>query len=190
MKVIKLGGSLIKDKNVLYQCLNSIERNYSDKVIIVPGGGVFADQVRIMQQQWHFDDETAHQMALLAMQQMALLFNSIKRMFIVANTVSAIKQTLQDYSVVIWSPNCQELDLAGIRENWDVSSDSLAAWLATQLKVTELIIVKSAEIPLQTSIQQMQEMGLLDKAFSEFTQSSSYKISLINKNKFNEYFRI
>jgi aspartokinase-like uncharacterized kinase len=190
MKVIKLGGSLINDEPALHQCLNSIERNHSDKVIIVPGGGVFADQVRLMQQQWKFDDKTAHQMAILAMQQMALLLNSIKRTFIVTHTISAINQALLDCSVVIWSPDIKELDFSGIRACWDVTSDSLAAWLAGQLSATELIIVKSAEIPLQANIQQMQEAGLLDKAFNEFTQSSSYKISIINKNKFNEYFLI
>ncbi len=190
MKVIKLGGSLINDESALHQCLQSIELFHSEKVIIVPGGGVFADQVRLMQKQWKFDDVIAHQMAILAMKQMALLIKGIKRTFVLADTVAAIKLALMNCAVVIWSPDVEELDCDGIRASWDVTSDSLAAWLAGQLSATELIIVKSAEIPLQANIQQMQEAGLLDKAFNEFTQSSPYKISLINKNRFNEYFLI
>ncbi len=190
MKVIKLGGSLINDESALHQCLQSIELFHSEKVIIVPGGGVFADQVRLMQKQWKFDDVIAHQMAILAMKQMALLINSIKPTFVLADTVSAIKLALMNCAVVIWSPDVEELDYHNIRPSWDVTSDSLAAWLAGQLSVTELIIVKSAEVPIKENIPEMQEAGLLDQAFVEFTQSSSYKISIINKNKFNEYFLI
>ena len=60
MIVIKLGGSLTHSK-ALINCLNKIELRYQGRaVIIVPGGGAFADQVRLAQQQWQFDEVTAH----------------------------------------------------------------------------------------------------------------------------------
>ena len=71
MIVIKLGGSLAYSKTLI-DCLNKIQQRYQGRaVIIVPGGGAFADQVRRAQQHWQFDDITAHHMAILAMQQMA-----------------------------------------------------------------------------------------------------------------------
>ena len=71
MIVVKLGGSL-SQSDALVKCLNSVEQNYQGRaVVIVPGGGAFADQVRLTQQRWQFDDKTAHRMAILAMQQMA-----------------------------------------------------------------------------------------------------------------------
>jgi len=82
MKVIKLGGSLMKDSAVLIDCLNTIEQKYIDKIVLVPGGGVFADQVRSVQQQWGFNDQIAHQMALISMHQMALLFKSFQQSFV------------------------------------------------------------------------------------------------------------
>ena len=168
----------------LTHCLNTIEQKACNKVVIVPGGGLFADQVRLAQQQWQFDDVCAHQMALLAMQQMALLLKSIKPEFVLVNRVSNIKK---NPSVIIWSPDISELNLCDVKASWDVTSDSLAAWLANQLQAEELILIKSAQVPEQQTIRQMQEQGLLDKAFSEYVKNALYKIILINKHCFNEH---
>ena len=187
MKVIKLGGSLMDDAAVLTQCLNTIKQKTKEHIVIVPGGGMFADQVRSVQKQWGFDDNIAHQMAILAMQQMALLYKSINQYFFLAENISMIKQALINHSVVIWSPDIRELNSASVEASWDITSDSLSAWLANQLMASELILVKSAEIPFELSIQDMQQHGLLDRAFNEFIKNSSYKITLINKHRFNEY---
>lgn len=173
----------MNDVESLTQCLNTIEQKVKDNVVIVPGGGVFADQVRVAQKYWQFNDEIAHEMAILAMQQMALLFKSIKPNFLVSNTVS-IKAANK---VVIWSPDIQQLNQAGVEASWDITSDSLAAWLAMQIQADELILVKSAKVPKNITTDQMQEQGLVDKAFDQFTQNSSYNIVLLNKYSFNEY---
>jgi len=183
MRVIKLGGSLMSDVESLMQCLNTIEQKLKDRVVIVPGGGLFADQVRVAQKQWQFDDEIAHEMAILAIQQMALLFKSIKPSFLISNTVSITPNN----KVIIWSPDIQLLNQNAIKASWDITSDSLAAWLANQIQANELILVKSAEISANMTINQMQKQGLVDKAFETFTQNSSYNIVLLNKYSFNEY---
>jgi len=189
MKVIKLGGSLMTDKASLIQCLNTISQKYTEKIVIVPGGGVFADQVRSLQKEWGFNDQIAHQMAILAMQKMALLLYSIKPDFVLANNVSLIQQALNMHSVVIWRPDIVELNKSNVKASWDVTSDSLAAWLANQLTATELILVKSVEIPLKGSIdiETMQKLDLVDNAFNELSQNASYMITVINKYRFNEH---
>jgi len=184
MKVIKLGGSLLKDSNSLLDCLNRIEQAGNDKIVIVPGGGMFADQVRLAQKQWQFDEIIAHQMAILAMQQMALLLKGIKPQFSVIDNLEAINNI---DSVIIWSPDIQGLNESGVKASWDVTSDSLAAWLANQLSIDELILIKSAQIPINYTLQQMQQQGILDKAFHQFAQTRNYKITLLNKYGFNEY---
>lgn len=189
MKVIKLGGSLMTDKASLIQCLNTISQKYTEKIVIVPGGGAFADQVRSLQKEWGFNDQIAHQMAILAMQKMALLLYSIKPDFVLANNVSLIQQALNMHSVVIWRPDIVELNKSNVKASWDVTSDSLAAWLANQLTATELILVKSVEIPLKGSIdiETMQKLDLVDNAFNELSQNASYMITVINKYRFNEH---
>lgn len=178
--VIKLGGSLSRT-DTLVDSLNAVEKNYRGRVVvIVPGGGAFADQVRLAQQHWLFDDTTAHHMALLAMQQMALLFNGLKPDFVIADTVATIQDQLSRQKTVIWSPDISELDSSGISASWDITSDSLAAWLAKTLSAIELVLIKSAAIDGRLSLQQLTEQNIVDKAFCDFAAQTAFKIRIVD----------
>jgi aspartokinase-like uncharacterized kinase len=180
MIIIKLGGSLSRS-DTLINCLNAVEKNYRGRAaVIVPGGGAFADQVRLAQQHWQFDDNTAHDMALLAMQQMALMFKGLKPDFAIAHTVAAIQQLSERKQVVIWSPDITELENAGIAASWDITSDSLAAWLAKTLSATELVLVKSAVIDAGLGLDQLAEQDIVDKAFCSFAAQAGFKVQVMN----------
>jgi aspartokinase-like uncharacterized kinase len=184
MIVVKLGGSL-SQSDTLIKCLNSVEQNYADKaVVIVPGGGAFANQVRLAQHRWQFDDKTAHRMAILAMQQMALLIKGLKGDFSIASSVTDIRKQLQQQEIVIWSPDIVELDNAAIKESWDITSDSLAAWLAKELSASELILVKSAIIDANLSLQQLAIQDMIDQGFCDFVKQATFKIKVINQQDF------
>jgi len=184
MIVVKLGGSL-SQSGTLIKCLNSIEKNYQGRaVVIVPGGGAFADQVRVAQQRWQFDDKTAHSMATLAMQQMALLIKGLKGNFAIAGSAADIRTQLHQQKTVIWSPDIVELDNAGIQASWDITSDSLAAWLATVLVATELILVKSSMIDGSLGLQQLAKQNIIDKGFCDFVRQATFKIQVINQQNF------
>jgi aspartokinase-like uncharacterized kinase len=97
-----------------------------------------------------------------------------------AHTVLAIQDQLNRQKTVIWSPDITELDNAGIPASWDITSDSLAAWLATTLSAAELILVKSAAIDTSLSLQQLAEQYIVDKAFCEFAARAAFKIQIVN----------
>lgn len=180
MIIIKLGGSLSRT-DTLVNCLNAVEKNYQGRaVVIVPGGGAFADQVRMAQQHWQFDDATAHQMAILAMQQMALMFKGLKPNFAIIHSVAAIQYPLDRQKTAIWSPDIIELDNAGIPASWDISSDSLAAWLAKTVSATELVLVKAATIDTSLSLHQLAKQHIVDKAFCDFVAKAAFKTRIIN----------
>ncbi len=184
MIVIKLGGSLISS-GWLPLCLEKIEQAYRGRaVVIVPGGGIFADQVRLLQQELKFNDRTAHEMALLAMRQMALLVSGLKPGFTIAvNRTESIKM-LAENQVVIWSPDISELDDAKIPATWAVTSDSLSAWLANKLDAKELILVKSAKIDINLSVEKLAEQKIVDAMFCEFSNLSPYSINIVHANEF------
>jgi aspartokinase-like uncharacterized kinase len=182
MIVIKLGGSLT-GSDALLKCLESIEQNYQPgEVVIVPGGGAFADQVRLAQHHWKFDDKIAHSMAILAMQQMALLFKGLKSHFEIAGSVTDIHKQLHQQKIVIWSPDIIDLDNAGIQATWDITSDSLAAWLAGMISARELILVKSAIIDPGLNLQEIIKQNIVDTAFCKFVVHGSFKIKIVNAN--------
>jgi len=179
MRVIKLGGSLLA-ANTLRNCLDAVAR-YNGQTLLVPGGGMFADQVRVAQAAYHFDDVAAHRMALLAMQQMALVFNSYKPEYQLVDSLTKLPDSCR---VGIWQPQVAELDAAGIPASWDISSDSLAAWLARSLGADELILVKAAEIDPQASLNELQDQDIVDKAFVQFANQLSCSVIVLNQSTF------
>lgn len=184
MRVIKLGGSLA-DSSLLKDWLDYLALNRSPKTVIVPGGGMFAEQVRVAQKFWCVGDKTAHCMALLAMQQMAFLFQGINQNLHIVSTVQEIKSSLASKKVIIWSPDIQQLDREGIPASWDITSDSLAVWLAKEITATELFLVKSASVSPELSIQQMAGKGIVDKGFCEFMKSAKVTVRVLNRHELN-----
>jgi len=183
MIVIKLGGSLVTSHKVI-ACLDKIEQHYQQhKVVIVPGGGQFADQVRLAQHTWYFSDKTAHHMAILAMQQMALLFNAIKPVFKLCPNLALLKNQ-SNAGIYIWSPDIFELDKANIPASWDVSSDSLSAWLALCLDAKELIVVKSDKIPNVLDVPSLIKHQIVDASFYNFTKSATFALNIVQAEDF------
>lgn len=177
--VIKLGGSLM-DSSLLKDWLELIASQGQGRAVIVPGGGVFAEQVRKAQQQLRFDDVQAHHMAVLAMQQMALLFQGLYPELDLADTSEQIKLSLDRGRVVIWLPKMSVLNQANIPANWNITSDSLSAWLAQKLSAATLTLVKSCAIDKNLAISELIEKGIVDKAFNQYASLSSYRVKVLN----------
>lgn len=181
MQIIKLGGSLARTDR-LSACLDVVEQMSAAAVMVVPGGGVFADQVRLAQQQWRFDDVTAHAMAILAMQQMALLLQALQPTWRLYSDLLVMQKLT--HGIGIWYPDVRLLNAYAVPASWAVTSDSLAAWLASQLQARELIVVKAAVVNPQAALEQLVQQGIVDAAFLQFTAQAEYKITVINQRDF------
>lgn len=182
MWVIKLGGSL-SDAPVLQQWLNRLSRHSAGRAVIVPGGGAFADQVRAAQELWKFDGTTAHRMAILAMQQMALMFHGLNAGLQIAASAAEIRRTLEQNKVALWSPDYKALDRAGIAASWDITSDSLAAWLAGELQASGLILIKSVPVPQNNDLTYLGKQGIVDSAFNAFAARLTCPIKLFHRDE-------
>lgn len=165
MWVVKLGGSLSFTSN-LKQWLESLREYGKGKVVLVPGGGRFADQVREYQRYWAFDDKLAHRMAILAMHQTGLLFLGIEPSLKLSRT-GEIKRILSQHKIPVWLPDVKELDRDGVPASWEITSDSLAAWLAGKLGAERLVLVKST-LPLSLDPSILRASGIVDEAFFDW----------------------
>ncbi len=143
--VIKLGGSLIGSPDLDGWLAAISEIGEQNRVVIVPGGGVFADVVRSAQGDLKIDDSVAHHMALQGMRQFGLaLAARIKPWCTVClRCVPAIQADLARSGVCIWDPCDPYLDGASLPKDWRVTSDSLSLWLCGELHDSRLILVKS-----------------------------------------------
>lgn len=177
--VIKLGGSLLA-ADALPACLRAVLA-LGEAPVVVTGGGGFADQVRQAQQRLGFADAAAHRMALLAMQQTALLCQALQPEFALAGSVAELRGLRLP---AIWLPAVSELDAAGVPASWDVTSDSLAAWLAGQLDAAELIVVKSAAVPAVDAGPALWQDGIVDAAFRDYAAALRCPLRIVNSRDF------
>ncbi len=111
-------------------------------LILVPGGGPFADQVRNAQKQMRFSDQTAHSMAILAMDQMGLAIAEMHDRLVPARSFEEIEAALERREIPLWLPSQICLSETEIPQSWDMTSDSLAAWLAGRIGAQVLLLIK------------------------------------------------
>jgi 5-(aminomethyl)-3-furanmethanol phosphate kinase len=162
--VVKLGGSLQGSPD-LRRWLKVIAATAA-LVVIVPGGGPFADAVRLAQRRLKFSDAVAHHMALLAMEQYGRAIAGMEPSMRTEETLPSIKACLQHGEVPVWLPTRMALGRPDIAESWEITSDSLALWLARRLRARGLLLVKSARLPkrARTAVE-LSRHGIIDAAF-------------------------
>ncbi len=142
-------------------------------MIVVPGGGPFADQVRAMQARWLFDDILAHRLAIAAMELFGRIIASLDARLAPADSQQAIRRRLAEGRAAVWMPTRMVVGNSAIPATWEVTSDSLSAWLAGELGAERLVLVKAAEPPTtpQTA-SALSASGLVDAAFPGFLAGS------------------
>lgn len=144
--VIKVGGSLAGRPPILRPLAETMARlARCIPILVVPGGGPFADAVRVASELHGLGDVTAHRMALLAMDQYGLLLTHHAQGSILVTTVGDARAVAAAGLLPVLLPSAVLWGADSLPNSWDVTSDSLAAWLAGTLGVPHLVLVKSVD---------------------------------------------
>lgn len=176
--MIKLGGSLL-DSPVLPDWLAAIAAG-AGRVVLVPGGGGFADAVQEMQRRWRFDDATAHRLAITAMEQNGRMLVALQPGLRPAASRAAIRRALTAGEVPVWLPSAMVLGRPEIPESWDVTSDSLAAWLAAALAADGLVLVKSVAVAAGETAAALAGRGVVDPLLPDFLRRGGVRCLCID----------
>lgn len=139
--VIKVGGSLMADPTALRNLCRTL-KEISDHhgLLIVPGGGDFADLVRKLQLKHGFSDRVAHQMAILGMDLYGLMLHDL----IDGSTLTDLpKRGARGCSIFLpyRTLGCSN----ELEPTWEVTSDSIAAWVAAKIGCKKLLLVKAID---------------------------------------------
>ncbi|MEM1767378.1 MAG: delta 1-pyrroline-5-carboxylate synthetase [Candidatus Bathyarchaeia archaeon] len=143
--VIKVGGSLLGDPpslRALCRCLEEIAENY--KILIVPGGGGFADMVRYYDRLYGLPATTSHRMAILAMDQYGLMLNSLMPKSFTTYSLRAACRA-RGGRLPILLPSRLMFLKDPLENSWRVTSDSIAAYIAVEAKARKLILAKDVD---------------------------------------------
>jgi dihydroneopterin aldolase len=182
--VVKLGGSLA-DSTVLIHWLRTVVRAGAGRTAIVPGGGAFADQVRVLQRRWDLSDAVAHRMAILAMEQYGLALAARTRGLVPCASMAAIERAFERGLVPVWQPLAMVDRATDIARSWRVTSDTLAAWLAGRLGARVLVLVKSCPIERADSAAavELARRGIVDAALPAQLRRSGAALAVVDKRQ-------
>ena len=159
--VVKIGGSLLDSVEAVLQELKTTPV----PVLLIPGGGIFANKIRTKK----LNDEDAHWATIQAMNQYGKFLSTYG-----LKTTEYL--TLPKNGLQILLPERIVREHDPLPHSWDVTSDSIALWVAQQLN-SRLFLIKSRSGDYKT------DSELVDTYFLTLAAEKSVKISVINGRK-------
>lgn len=160
--VIKIGGSLQVDHGALRKLCRTI-KDISNRydLLIVPGGGKFVDLVRKLQMEHGFSDPVAHKMAILGMDLYGLMLHDL----IDGSGLTYVPKA-KARGCSIFLPYRTLSRSKELESTWEVTSDSIAVWVAAKIGCKKLLLVKMVDGILERgrplkciSVQKLKEMN-------------------------------
>jgi aspartokinase-like uncharacterized kinase len=143
--VLKVGGSLAEDPHSLTklcQELTFLTKNH--RIVVVPGGSEFADAVRKFDKTHGLSDVAAHKMAVLAMDQYGLFLSDITPESYVFYALEETSNPLNGKLPILLPSQLMFLE-DPLENSWDVTSDTIAAYIASKLNAQKLVLVTDVD---------------------------------------------
>jgi aspartokinase-like uncharacterized kinase len=141
--VVKVGGGVLAHPEHFEASLAAIASAAKGRrLLVVPGGGPFADTVRTVDRRLRLSDDTAHWMAVLAMDQYAhLIVARLTKGELVEMPHDAFAALREDH-VPVLAPSRWLREADPLPHSWMVTSDSIAAWVSGKVGARRLVLVK------------------------------------------------
>ena len=143
--VLKVGGSLGRGPALLPLCQTLSQLAASYRLLVVPGGGEFADLVRGHDRRYHLSESTAHRMALLAMDQYGHLLAELVPGSQPVPDLGAARQVAAAGRVPVLLPAGLLIQADPLPNSWQVTSDSLGAWIAGLAGCGRFVLLKDVD---------------------------------------------
>ncbi len=129
--IVKIGGSVFKKAREVIEEIKETRKS----CLIIPGGWIFADVVRLMD----LDDDTAHWMALKAMDVYGIYLGSF------ADVLEADDFDFEISGVKVLLPYSLVRKYDELPHSWEATSDSVAVWIAGKIGVRKVVKVTDVD---------------------------------------------
>ncbi len=145
LTVVKVGGGLGRgagDEALRALCRALGELGELHPLLVVPGGAWFADAVREADSRFVLPAATSHHMAVLGMEQFGWLLSELIPGAVRCADLACARE-LSAGQVAVLLP--AGVPLEALPASWEVTSDSIAAWVAGEVGAGRLVLVKEVE---------------------------------------------
>jgi aspartokinase-like uncharacterized kinase len=145
LTVVKVGGGLGRaegDAALRRLCGTLGDLGRRHPLLVVPGGAGFADAVRDADRRFGLRAASAHRMAILGMEQFGWLLSELIPGAMRCSDLARARELADRHAAVLLTAG---LPLDELPATWDVTSDSIAAWVADQVGAGRLVLVKALD---------------------------------------------
>lgn len=173
MWVLKIGGSWITNPK-LKTLIGRLEKKKKGKIIIVAGGGCFADSVRFAFKKTKMSEKLANTLALKSTEIFCSYLKNInKKLYLTTD------KRFKENSLNVWLPSVILSNEKSFKRNWDSTSDSVAAWLSDNIKADGLVFIKSLKkFEKINKLADLQKKNIIDKNTSTYLKSFKGEIKI------------
>jgi 5-(aminomethyl)-3-furanmethanol phosphate kinase len=143
LTVVKVGGGLAREAGdgALRALCHAIgDAGARHRLLVVPGGAAFADAVREHDSRFGLQAATSHRMAILAMEQFGWLLSDL---IPGAAPCADLAADTRGRTPILLPAALLASD--PLPTSWQVTSDSIAAWVAARTHAGRLVLVKPVE---------------------------------------------
>lgn len=163
--IVKIGGSLYSDTNLPDLLARLIDAN--PRILIVPGGGRFADEIRELTHRFAIGDESAHWLAISAMDLAARFLQSVEPRIRVIDSPPDWLGSADRAQPSVIAVGCLRNTQWGdeLPVGWHVTSDSIAAYVAKWTGASRLLLCKSVGMQEPLRLEEAVAAGWVDPHF-------------------------
>jgi aspartokinase-like uncharacterized kinase len=146
LSIVKVGGSIAAQPDklrALCKKLSEVSKRYS--LVVVPGGGEFADAVRQLDARFQLSKQASHRMAILGMDQYGLVLSDLITDSVTVDTLEKAKKAAEDRKPPIFLPSRLVILEDPLENSWDVTSDSIALYIAHRLHADKVLLITDVD---------------------------------------------
>ena len=177
--VIKIGGSMAEIPDALKAlCLELSNIAKKHQVVVIPGGGKFADAVRELDAKFRLPPLFSHRMAILSMDQYGLFLSQIIPNSCICDSFQEIEQISERGKVALFLPSRVLFEEDPFKPSWDVTSDSISAYFAIKLQATKIILITDVDGIFDKNPKQNSNAQLLCKVSADELLSHTERSSI------------
>ncbi|MFX0039293.1 MAG: hypothetical protein ACFFAB_08165 [Candidatus Heimdallarchaeota archaeon] len=159
--VFKIGGKILEELDDLRSTISQLEQLYSEnlinKIILIPGGGSFANFIRKIYSELKFTEEIAHWMGIISMNYNGLELSKKFPNLQITESYEQIKEKKSTLCIFLPYEFIKENDK--LPHSWDVTSDSIALFIAKELELNECFLIKDVDGILNKENQVIKEIS-------------------------------
>jgi aspartokinase-like uncharacterized kinase len=173
--LVKVGGSLATHPEKLrLLCKRLDDFSKIEKLVVVPGGGEFADAVRVIDRRFNLSNQVAHRMAILGMDQYGMLLLDLIPNSVLVKKIEEIVTVLSSGRLPVFLPSTFMINEDPLENSWDVTSDAIAVYIASRLEIKKVLLIKDVDGIYHDAPKKHPETKLI-------TKISSSELSEINR---------